>query len=123
MKYFKLASIFLIIELMIVFIVSLLNLIGLNGGISSIILLILNIILFFILTFYSGKNSNEKGYLVGLLTSSLLIFLMFVINSIFYGINLRLSTIIYYLILILTGVIGGTIGINKKKEDNLKCTL
>ena len=64
MKYFKLASIFLIIELMIVFIVSLLNLIGLNGGISSIILLILNIILFFILTFYSGKNSNEKGYLV-----------------------------------------------------------
>ena len=80
MKYFKLASIFLIIELMIAFIVSLLNLIGLNGGISSIILLILNIILFFILTFYSGKNSNEKGYLVGLLTSSLLIFLMFVIN-------------------------------------------
>ena len=70
------------------------------------------------LTFYSGKNSNEKGYLVGLLTSSLLIFLMFVINSIFYGINLKLSTIIYYLILILTGVIGGTIGINKKKEDN-----
>ena len=118
MKYFKLASIFLIIELMIVFIISLLNLIGLNGGISSIILLILNIILFFILTFYSGKNSNEKGYLVGLLTSSLLIFLMFVINSIFYGINLKLSTIIYYLILILTGVIGGTIGINKKKEYN-----
>ena len=45
-------------------------------------------------------------------------FLMFVINSIFNGINLKLSTIIYYLILILTGVIGGTIGINKKKEDN-----
>lgn len=118
MKYIKLTGIFLIVELLITFIISLLNLIGLNGGITSIILLILNVIIFFIFAFYNGKNSKEKGYLTGLVISLLFIFLMFTINSILNGLTMKTSTIIYYLILILVSIIGGTIGINKKIEDN-----
>ena len=47
-NYLKFIAIFLIVELMITFITSLLNLIGLNSGITTIIMFILNIILFFI---------------------------------------------------------------------------
>ena len=48
-NYLKYISIFLIIELMLTFAISLLNLLGTNSGITTIILLICNIILFFIL--------------------------------------------------------------------------
>ena len=48
-NYLKFVSIFLIIELMITFIISLLNLLGVNSGITTIIMFICNLLLFFIL--------------------------------------------------------------------------
>ena len=54
-NYLKFISIFLILELMFTFITSLLNLIGLNSGITTIILFILNLLLFFILSFVNAS--------------------------------------------------------------------
>lgn len=118
LKLLKLTGIFLIIEIMIVFITSLLNLIGVNQGITSIILLILNIIIFFIMTFNYGKISSNKGFLSGLLMGLIYIILMFLINGLLFKFYLKISTIIYYLILLIVSMIGGSIGINKKVEKD-----
>ena len=49
LNYLKYISIFMILELMITFIISLLNLIGMKRGITEIIILIFNIILFLVI--------------------------------------------------------------------------
>lgn len=116
-KYLRYSVVFLTIELMITFVVSLLNLIGINSGITSIVLLVLNIMTFLILSFYNGKSSDKKGYLSGLILSLIFIIIMFLLNGFMNGFLLRLSTIIYYIILIVVSIIGGTIGINKKVEN------
>ena len=96
-NYLKFISVFLIIELMITFIISLLNLIGLNSGIGTIIILICNIILFFALNFF--------------------ILLMFLIKIILFENTFKISTLIYYLILFITSIFGGMFGVNKKSEE------
>ena len=64
-NYLKFIAIFLIVELMITFITSLLNLIGLNSGITTIIMFILNIILFFILSYFNAyQKQNVAEYLL-----------------------------------------------------------
>lgn len=118
MKYIKLTGVFVIIELMLTFIMSLMNLIGVNSGITSLLILIFNIIIFLILSIINGKKSNKNGFLSGLLLSFIYIILMFLINGFLYKFSLRISTIIYYLMLIIISMIGGSIGINQKKEDN-----
>lgn len=118
MKYIKLTGIFVILELMITFIISLMNLIGINSGITSLLILLMNVIVFFSLAFINGKNSTKKGFLSGLLLSLIYIFMMFLINGFLYTFRIKISTIIYYLILIIISMLGGSIGINRKKEDN-----
>lgn len=114
LTYGKYISIFLIFELMITFIVSLLNLIGLNSGITSIILFISNILLFFILTFSNSYKRHKKGLLEGLLLGIIFLILMFLIKVIFFKSSLGVSTLIYYIILIIVSLLGGTMGVNKK---------
>lgn len=67
--------------------------------------------------FYLGINSNEKGYLKGLIygiiTCIILITLSIILNA-----NLTTSSILYYLIIIIISSISSIIGINKKKEKN-----
>ena len=118
LKYLKFVGVFIIIELMITFIISLLNLVGVNSGITSIILLILNISIFFSLSFINGKTSKQKGFLSGFIISILFISIMYLINGLLFSFTLKISTIIYYIILIIISILGGSIGINKKKEDN-----
>lgn len=118
LKYSKYAFIFITIELMISFIASLLNLLGVNSGITSIVLLVSNGVLFFILAFLNGKTSKSKGYLSGLVLSIIFILIMFIINSLLFGLNIKLGTIIYYIILIMISIFAGSIGINKKKDNN-----
>ncbi len=116
--YGKYISIFLIFELMITFIVSLLNLIGLNSGITSIILFISNILLFFILTFSNAYKRHKKGLLEGLILGGIFIILMLLLKVIFFKSSLGISTIIYYIILIIVSMLGGTMGVNKKGNQD-----
>ena len=117
-NYLKYMSIFLIMELLITFIISLFNLLGLNSGITSIILFITNIILFFVLTFHNAFRKQRKGLLEGLILGSLFIFLMFTIKSILFDTSIGLSTIIFYIILIIVSILGGTMGVNKKSGQD-----
>ena len=64
----------------------------------------------------NGIRSKEKGYLAGLKTSLLLLSILIIINLILTKKLFSISSLIYYIILILISVFGGTIGINKKRK-------
>ncbi len=115
-NYLRFSGIFLILELFITFIVSILSLLGLNSGITSIIMFISNIIIFFILTFFNAVKLKKKGLIEGLILGAIFIVLMLIINIILFRSHLRISTIIYYIILLIVSMLGGMIGVNKKSE-------
>lgn len=117
LKYLKYGGIFIILEVMISFIVSLLNLMGVNSGITSIILLIINSIIFFFFTYKNGTKTKKNGYVMGILMGLYMIMLMFIISTIMSGFKFQISTFIYYLILLFISGLGGMVGINHKKED------
>lgn len=113
LKYLGYYTLFLIT---LVFITSLLNLIGVNSTITNLLIFIFNISLFFIFGLKNGKKASNKGYLAGLKVSGLFL-LVLIIISLFTSKNIfSLSTFIYYLVLILASTLGGSLGINKKSE-------
>ena len=113
LKYLGYYTLFLIT---IVFITSLLNLIGVNSTITNFLIFIFNISLFFIFGLKNGKKAINKGYLAGLKVGGLFL-LVLIIISLFTSKNIfSLSTFIYYLVLILASTLGGSLGINKKSE-------
>lgn len=116
-NYLKFVSIFLIIELMLTFIMSLLNFLGINSGITTIILLICNILLFLILNYFNAKFFKKKGYLEGIILGLIFIVLMFLIKIILFNNPFTISTFIYYLILFMTSIFGGMFGVNKKSDN------
>ena len=115
-NYLKFIGIFLIIELAITFIMSLLNLLGISSGITSLIIFIFNIILFFILNFLNAKKTIKRGFLEGLILGLIFISIMFLIKIVLFDNSFNIATIIYYIILLVTSVLGGMFGINKKSD-------
>ena len=64
----------------------------------------------------NGKIATNKGYFAGLKVGGLFLLLLIIIN-LFTNKNIfRISTLIYYLVLVLASVFGGMLGINKKEE-------
>ena len=113
LKYLGYYTLFLIT---LVFVTSLLNLIGVNYTITNLLIFIFNISLFFIFGLKNGKKASNKGYLAGLKVGGLFL-LVLIIISLFTSKNIfSLSTFIYYLVLILASTLGGSLGINKKSE-------
>ena len=117
-NYLKFSAIFIIFELMITFLTSLLNLFGVNSGITTIILLISNIILFFILSFCNAFKMQKKGFLEGIILGLIFIGLMIIIKVILFSFSFKLSTLIYYSIIFISAVLGGMFGVNKKSADH-----
>lgn len=95
------------------------NLIGLNISLSKIIILIINVLVFFGYGFVHGKNTNRKGLLEGLITGLSLIAILFLISIIFFHSSLSIVTLFYYLALLMISTIGSTIGKNKKEDSTL----
>ena len=112
-------GIFLLIEVLLAFVMGLFNLLGMNTSLSKIIILLTNIIIFFSYGYISGKKTSKKGYKDGLIQGLILISILFLISLILFYKDLSLGTIFYYLILLITSVISGIIGKNKK-EDSIK---
>ena len=75
--------------------------------------LILNNYIFFITGFKLGNRSISKGYLSGLIMGLSNVLLMVLLGIIFRSIP-GITSIIYYSTLILSSVIGGMFGINRK---------
>ena len=83
-----------------------------NNGIKY-LKLIITLISIFIGGFKIGIESNNKGYQKGLILSGIIIFI-FIILSLLTK-SFKISNLIYYLIILITGTIGSMIGIIKKR--------
>ena len=115
MKYLlKTLGYYSIFIILIIFICSLLNLIGVNSTITNLIIFIFNLLAFFILGFKNGKKVESKGYLAGLKMSLLFLLFLIIINLFTAKNFFSISTIIYYIILVLAGITGAMMGIMKK---------
>ena len=75
--------------------------------ISSILMLILGIIL--------GSKVNNKGYLNGILFSTVCILIMLILSLIF-SFKLNINSLIYYIIILFSNVFGSMIGISLKHK-------
>lgn len=78
-------------------------------------------IIIFILSFISvgisiGKKANKKGWLEGLKIAGILV-AFFLITSLILRYDFNIKQILYYIICILTIVLGSMIGINFKKNN------
>ena len=84
----------------------------LNGIPLKIIMLLIPIVGIFIGSFMIGKISNKKGYIEGLKYGGIWIFLLLIINLIIK--NFNITSIVYYIILLLISIASGILGINNK---------
>ena len=115
-EYGKTMGIFLLIVLILTAILTCCNLANfLYTKSTDTITMIGMILLFTIIGFEYGKKAESKGYLEGLKIGSSLIFLLIIINLLFYQTGFSISRFIYYIVLILSSTLGSMIGINRKK--------
>ena len=77
--------------------------------------LITPIISIFIGALIMGRNSNKNGYLEGIKLAIIIDFL-FIIFSIIFN-NFKLESIIFYIILLASSILGSIIGIQKKVKN------
>ena len=116
-KYGKTLGLFTIIILLLSLIFSLFNLGGLmNFNTTSILFMILMIMIFLIIGYRFGKNAVKKGYIEGLKIGFCLILVLLFINVVFYKSNFSLERIIYYIVLILSSIMGSMLGINRQDK-------
>ena len=115
LKYLGYYSVFIIL---LTFICSLLNLIGVNSTITNLMIFIFNILAFFIFGFKSGKKASNKGYIAGLKIGGLFLLILIIINLFSARNFFNITTIIYYVVLLLSSTLGGSLGINKKEDTN-----
>jgi putative membrane protein (TIGR04086 family) len=108
---------FLIFQLLIIFLCTTLNIFFLNTGISSIILIMTNVIWFLIIGLKFGIRAKKKGLTTGLIIGAILVIFLFIIHSIIYDFQININQLLYYSILILSSTLGGIIGKNKQKTN------
>ena len=78
-------------------------------------ILFMTLIWFFFLGFKNGKVSKNKGYLAGLKMGLGFIMILLIFNLIFVR-SFKVSLLIYYLLLLMSSILGGMFGINRKKD-------
>lgn len=114
-KYVKSLIIFLSSIVTIPIFLTIFNLFKLKT--NKILIIIIGSILMFIIGYITGKKSESKGYLNGLLLSVITI-LILVLTSLIFKFQLNINSLIYYVILTITTVFGSMFGINKKTKTN-----
>lgn len=114
-KYLKYFSILLLSIIIPIFILTIFNYFEVfNNNVIDVLKLIVTLVSILVNSFYLGKNSKSKGYIEGLKFG--LMFIIFITLSNLILINeFSLRIIIYYILIVVTSMVGSTIGINKKK--------
>lgn len=81
-------------------------------NILKVIILLFNI---FISNYILGKKAQNKGFLEGIKFGSIIIITLFLL-TILTSSAIRIRLILYYIIIMITSIFGGIVGISKKKE-------
>lgn len=117
LQYLKYLGIFMLVIICIGVITSLINLTGISNNLISKISTILCAFSFFGVVASASKNTNEKGYILGVKLGLIFIISLIIINLILFKSNMSVDRIIYYIILLASGILGGSFGKNLKKKD------
>ena len=113
LKNILVLTISLLTYLLIISVFSRLNL--LSYKIINTISFIFIILLFNIMSIKISRVSKYKGIISGLIIGSINIIYLFLLSIIFKT-NNTITILIYYLILLISSIIGGTIGSNTRKK-------
>ena len=104
--------------LLITFVISLLNYFNvISDKVISIFKILIPILSLFIGGFYIGKNSNNKGYLEGLKLGGIFSIFLIIFNFLAFDNSFKLKYLLFYLILMISSILGSMIGINKRKKQ------
>lgn len=88
----------------------------LNNSLVKVFEIIAIIVSMFIGGIYLGKNSNKKGFLEGIKIGLIMIAILFLFNFLGFGNMISLSNVVYYIIILISSILGSIIGINKKSS-------
>ena len=86
----------------------------LSSGVYNIFKLLIPLFSIFITTISFTKKVKEKGWFEGLKLGILLI-IVFIAISCFASTSFSIKMMLYYLIILITAILGGMIGINKSE--------
>ena len=111
LKYFGLFFIFIIV---IAVITALINLTGIKGVTISKLSVILTAISFFVIAVFASHKTKERGIILGLKLGLSFIILLILINLIVFKSPFNIDRLIYYLILLASSLLGGSLGKNIK---------
>ena len=114
LSYLKYIGIFILFIVGIAIVTSLINLTGFKPNLINKLAVILTALSFFIISALASKNIAEKGYILGIKLGLLFVILMILINLIFFKSGFNIDRFIYYSILIISSILGGSFGKNLK---------
>lgn len=83
---------------------------------TNIIKIIIPIVSMLYSSIILGKNSNKKAYLEGIKFSLIYIIFIFLFSVLIIKTKIKIDILLYYVILILTSMLGSMTGINIKKK-------
>lgn len=63
---------------------------------------------------YIGKRAEKLGYLEGLKIGAVVVVIIALLNYLGFNSDFSISSILYYIIILISSVLGSIIGINKK---------
>lgn len=69
----------------------------------------------FIASRYTAKKIGDKGYLIGIIIGAV-IFVLITALSLVFGNRLSLNTFFHFVIIMLSSIVGGIMGVNKDKH-------
>lgn len=112
LEYLKYTGIFFLFIIGIAIINSLLGLMGIHNPFTTKLAIILTALSFFIVASLASHKTNEKGYILGMKLGLFFIILLLFINLIIFKSNFSIDRFIYYVILLASGILGGSFGKN-----------
>ena len=114
LTYLKYIGLFFIFIIVITLFTSLINLTNLNVNLITKLGIILTAISFFIISAKASNSFNSKGYITGLKLGLIMIIVLVLSNLIIFKSSFKIDRLIYYSILFISSVLGGSFGKNIK---------
>ena len=108
---------YLIYILILTLVLTIINLIvPINSHINSLISLIMMLAYIFVCSIKKGFKVEEKAYIEGFKLGCIYVITLYILNCLTLNFSLPLKKLLYFMIIIITSVLGCIIGINKKNS-------
>ena len=122
MKYLKnlgMSFIYIIATILILtFIITILSYFNImNDKVTSIFKITIPIIALLIGGIYIGKRSLKRGFLEGLKLGAIFSLILIIFNYLALGNSFKIKYLLFYIILIISSILGSMIGINRRKNN------